>query len=180
MKAKAALEGTNKFSTEFKLSSVLQLILGRRYGFQDWIDQSAPIVVRTPLSQLTDEELELLGSRTIHHLIGLNHRLTRHCQRIAVALPQQLSIHATDCKNRGLCAESWRQTCDRLMTAMFLSDHLSEKSIIRLLRDKENETASMRSMSIGCMDRVVRIAERGLTGRDDELIEQTVQDISKL
>lgn len=174
--AKAELE---KYSGSEALSAVDQLHLGRRYGFDDWIRSATPKIVHTPLSSLSPQDYELLGAQTLYHLVQFNLRLIAHRQRLAVALPTRLTSHSSQCGKHHWqrCSHAWRTVCDQFTTSLFQTFPITEWDICRMLQTKQQEASKLADMVPECANTVVQSVEKGLKGRDEDLILETIKTI---
>ncbi|KAG9088328.1 hypothetical protein FS749_002233 [Ceratobasidium sp. UAMH 11750] len=176
--AKSKLEAGDKHLDPFPHS--LRLYLARLYGFRDWVDYAVPKIVLTPLQDLKLSDYQLLGDSTLHSLIQLHTRLTIHRTRLFLAFPHWLNKHTPSCARNEACSSAWRAVCDALASLLFCRIPMSERSLALLLTRKERETAGLNQMTLACANLVIESVEKGLTGRDDNLIQDTIRELSNV
>ncbi|KAG9076855.1 hypothetical protein FS749_011321, partial [Ceratobasidium sp. UAMH 11750] len=147
-KAKAALETLG-------MPPPLQLSLGRRFRFKDWVDCAASLIVQLSPSSLTPEDAELIGHKSASMIHDLHYRLFQHRANTSVKLPTLLVSHAVGCRDQAKCLTLWKDIC------LLLNRHLirpgtaiSDTALLAVVETDKVVEQLMDGMFHGCVRQV--------------------------
>jgi hypothetical protein len=162
------------------MSPALQLNLGRRFGFSDWVDQAAHNIVHLPLASLTPNSVQLIGPHTTCLLIELHTKISHHRARTSLMLPMLLATHAAGCCDQLKCLAQWKDICLLLNKQIIRPGApLTDLKLLEVMETNEMVGTLMAGMSAGCAKQVKEKSREVLVGKDAWLIDSIICQLMK-
>jgi hypothetical protein len=162
------------------MSLPLQLSLGRRFGFNDWVDHAARAIVHLPLLELTPDDILLIGAGSIALLNKLHIKLLEHKARTSLRLPSLLATHAIGCRDQVKCLAQWKDICLLLNRFIICPEtRTTDTKLLEIVETHNIVNTLMSGMSVGCVRQVKDRFRDALVGKDEWLIQSVVTELSK-
>lgn len=172
-KAKLGLVASN-------MSPALQLNLGRRFGFGDWVERAAHTIVHIPPLALTPHDIQLMGAFSANLLHEMHTKISHHRASTSLMLPSLLASHAVGCRDQIKCLTLWKDVC-LLLSRQILhpSSCVSDTELLEILETQETVGKVMAGMSTECVRQVKEKCRSALVGKDVWLIESVVARLAQ-
>jgi hypothetical protein len=172
-KAKLGLLASN-------MPPALQLNLGRRFGFSDWVERAAHTIVRIPPLALLPRDIQLIGAESTGLLHEMHTKLSHHRASTSLMLPSLLATHAIGCRDQLRCLTVWKDVC-LLLSRQILhpSSSVSDTELLEVLETQETLGTVMAGMSPECARQVKEKCRNALVGKDAWLIESVAARLSQ-
>jgi hypothetical protein len=161
------------------MSPPLQLNLGRRFGFNDWVGEAAHAIIHIPILSFTPSDIELIGPNSTCLLIELHSKLADHRSRTSLMLPALLSTHAFGCRNPVKCLAHWKDVCLLLNKQIVRpGSPLTDIGLLETIKTEETVGILMGDMSVECAQQVKVKCRESLVGKDMWLKDSVINRLS--
>jgi hypothetical protein len=162
------------------MSPALQLNLGRRFGFSDWVENAAKAIVHIPLLSLSSQDHRLIGLESIVILNEMHMKLSHHRARTCLMLPVLLASHPLGCRHQVKCLAHWKDVC-LLLSRQILRPGVSvtDTELLEILETQEAVREVMEGMSAECVQQVKVKCREALVGKDVWLVQSVINQLSQ-
>lgn len=162
------------------MSPPLQLNLGRRFGFSDWVDQAAHAIVHLPALSIGPTNIQLIGATSISLLNELHIKLLHHKARTSLMFLPLLATHAFGCRDQVKCLAQWKDVCLLLHRHVIRPEApITDTQLLEIIETQDTITGLMAEMSADCVKQIKEKCREALVGKDEWLVQSIANKLAE-